>query len=260
MALGNKNRRPLAEQLQRLATITNPQQRQGLMAAIESGEEIPEHAWTPLPPHVNCDAIFRDVRERVAGCPERDNEAAPCSGRERRDANAVQDEHRDLAYGRSLYEGELVILPRKEAVRIAAMYRAAATARTWGEFKVMAPPGVYEQIGEVLEENEETLPEDDEPFDHNHIPGCADGDWPPWPQQEMLRWIPRDIQVAFGTRGFSAVSGECLTLDAARTEEIVRALEARGFRCTEENDLIARCGWRYYEPSEEEESFRTAEE
>jgi len=66
----------------------------------------------------------------------------------------------------------------------------------------------YKVIRELLEEDEETILQDDQPFDPQRIPGCSDGDW--LPLQEMLRWIPRNIQVAYEKRSFSIVSGDGL--------------------------------------------------
>ena len=86
-------------------------------------------------------------------------------------------------------------------------------------------------------------PEDDDPFDVGDIGPFCDGDWPAWPEQKMLRWLPKDIQIEFGTVVDSVHNGEFLVLDAARENEIVAALRQRGHRCTKDDDLVRRaCG------------------
>ena len=81
-------------------------------------------------------------------------------------------------------------------------------------------------------------------FDAIDIPGYEDGDWPLWPLQEMLDWMPKDIQQRFGKVVPSAVNGDCLELISEKADEIVKALESRGFSCAEDESLVMRaCGY-----------------
>ena len=70
-----------------------------------------------------------------------------------------------------------------------------------------------------------------------------DGDYPGWPAQEMLRWMPRDIRRDFGGVDSSWVSGEFLTLELKSTRAIVQRLTQAAFRCRRNQRLVERaCG------------------
>jgi hypothetical protein len=60
----------------------------------------------------------------------------------------------------------------------------------------------------------------------------------------MLEWMPADIQKRYGERGYSAVSGDSLSLDPATAPQIVEALEMHGYRCVRDDDLISLASWR----------------
>jgi len=60
-----RKRKPTREQLDRLSRITHHQQRAALLGAIERGEEIPAHAWEPLPENFDTAAITRRVEEHL---------------------------------------------------------------------------------------------------------------------------------------------------------------------------------------------------
>jgi hypothetical protein len=86
-------------------------------------------------------------------------------------------------------------------------------------------------------EDRPVLPED--PFDRMLIPGCADGDWPPWPVQEMLTFIPKSICAKYGRAQESVLNGPFLELDLKFKSEIVRDLRDAGYH-VERNDVLIR--------------------
>ncbi len=67
---------------------------------------------------------------------------------------------------------------------------------------------------------DERQPEPSDPFEF-----FDDGDFPGCPQQEMLAWVPKDIQQRYGKGSFSVVSGDCLVFEASNEREIVGAFE-----------------------------------
>ncbi len=141
---------------------------------------------------------------------------------------------------------ELVFLPKELALELAQIRAALDTSKTWGEFQANVPAHVYEEImaGMKDDEDPEALPQSEDAFDANDIPGYEDGDWPLWPLQEMLNWMPKDIQQRFGKVVPSAVNGDCLELMSEKADEIVRALESRGFSCAEDESLVIQaCGY-----------------
>jgi hypothetical protein len=50
------------DQRARLSRIVNPQQRQALLDALASGEEIPDYAWTPISADVDTLALLAQVQ------------------------------------------------------------------------------------------------------------------------------------------------------------------------------------------------------
>lgn len=83
------------------------------------------------------------------------------------------------------------------------------------------------------------MPIDSDKFESDWLPGFTDGDWPEWPAQEALRWVPRDIQQRFGKSASSVINGPFLTLDPSKANEIIAAMEELGYVC-ERNDLLVR--------------------
>ena len=145
---------------------------------------------------------------------------------------------REIIYGNS--NGELVFMPKDLALELVQIYSALSASKTWSEFKANVPVHVYEEVIKGMKDDEdpETVPQSEDTFDPHSIPAYEDGDWPIWPLQEMLEWMPKDIQQQFGTVETSATSGSCLVLYPEKTHEIVEALEKQGYRCFEDVSLI----------------------
>lgn len=167
----------------------------------------------------------------------------------------------------------LVFVPLEKARELAAIGEALA-AKTWGEFKLKMPANrlpellrtflecgawacfdayyqAHAQSGtraerEALWRRYEELalggrmPLDQDPFQPESVPGVSDGNWPERPEQAMLRWLPPLICGQLGRRVFSPRRGDCLVFDPARAPEILSALEAVGYSCCWDEDLVRR--------------------
>jgi len=99
----------------------------------------------------------------------------------------------------------------------------------------------------LREHFDDGLPAAQEPFDADELPGFAEGDWPTWPKQGMLEWLPPSVQ-ELGTVKDTLLTGSFLHLDHDRQDEVIEALAAEGIECREyTEDLVVRaCGeWRY---------------
>jgi len=72
------------------------------------------------------------------------------------------------------------------------------------------------------------------------VPWAADGDWPAWPAQQMLDWVPKAIQQKYGSIGSSHLNGECLTLAPREERQIIAAFRRVGYRCTRDDRLVQR--------------------
>ena len=143
-----------------------------------------------------------------------------------------------LVYSR-LNDDELVLIPEDQALELAEVQEAIRRAATWGELKSLLPRRRWLQIVQGYDEADEPLPADAESFDVDKLPGYADGDWPEWPAQEMLRWMPKEIQERFGDVGASMVSGDSLLIDPASEIDVVAALEKAGYICRRDDKLVA---------------------
>ena len=136
---------------------------------------------------------------------------------------------------------EVVMIPQHEAESLARLHHAMESAATWGEFKRLAPPEHYQDaVRRWMDSNEGEGPGPDRPFDAFDIPGCGDGDWPAWPAQDMLAWVPEEIQARFGRTQASVLNGPWLSLPGEAIDEIAAAMERLGYRCRRDEDLIAR--------------------
>lgn len=177
---------------------------------------------------------------------------------------------RDLVYGSSNCSKGLVFVQRKVATDLATIWNALSESKTWGKFKAMVGPRIYQGIldrGQFdgcyslasfqfehpdLPEEESArayrdlrvggrLPLDEDPFEMYSINGVADGDWPIWPEQLMIAWNPPEILHEYGRSESSALNGPFATLDESREEEIVAAFKRRGYQCVRDDELIAHC-------------------
>ena len=155
--------------------------------------------------------------------------------------------HTRLVY--SEIQDGLVFIDEGEAHDLVQLHRALGKARTWGEFKAQAPSHWYEDAVErlkeqMLDEMEDARDDDyEEPaaekgFDAEDIPGHADGDWPDWPQGNMERWVPDEVQDRFGSMKPTAISGDFLQLSPEHEDEIVSAMQRHGYDCVRDDDLV----------------------
>jgi hypothetical protein len=184
-----------------------------------------------------------------------------------------------ILYG--LVEGALVFIPITTAERQVGIYNALGWARTWGELQQALPEGVYSELLNMmidgdrgfdrfylswLEEGHDggieqafreytalqfhdRLPSPQDAFDSANIPGFCDGDWPAWPQQDMLKWVPTEIQTQYGQRAFSILNGDCLILSADQEAELVQAFRAAGYQCQRADRFVRRaCGYMPLDP------------
>jgi hypothetical protein len=119
----------------------------------------------------------------------------------------------------------------------------------------MAAPEDYAEVLERLEgqlRDDFTLPpEDSKEFNLYDLPGfeagIEDGEWPGFPRAEMVYWVPKDIQQAFGevmAMGMMHSFRTLLDLPTAREAEILAAFAEHGYTCVNDNELVTRAtGW-----------------
>ncbi len=150
-----------------------------------------------------------------------------------------------LVFGLRPKVGEkfLVFIPEEEAKRLAQIHEAIEVSETWGEFRKRMPEADLKEVLDDFLDREEQLPNDSDPFDTDMLPGLSDGDWPDWPEQKMMQWLPREIWTKFGRVESSVLNGPFLILDLHRRSEILTALARAGFDCILDEKLVLKaCG------------------
>jgi hypothetical protein len=197
--------------------------------------------------------------------------------------NRIPDYDDNLWADRVIVYGDdegLVFIPRAKALELAAIWKAVFQSKTWGELRNRMPPEAWkefcsvvfdeddsytlERFREELKQEEpnvtedeilaqyrklgvlERRPFDDEAFVWGDIPCLQEPSWPACPNTEMLDWMPESVQTDCGKVGSSMWSGEMLVLSWSRADEIVRELQALGYTCTRDDELVHQTyGWGF---------------
>lgn len=150
----------------------------------------------------------------------------------------------ELVYGEAAEK--LVFIPKGTAEELAYLWGALGRSRTWGEFRRMLeafPPlltELLEHYSVYYEDEPYVIPAGDEPFNPDDIPCHADGDWPAWPAQDMLDWMPAELQKLWGRVEWSTLNGPYLELNTRDEEAVVAALIQRGYTCVRDDGTVQR--------------------
>lgn len=146
-----------------------------------------------------------------------------------------------LLYGEIDGDG-LVFVSMAKAYQLIGLGLALATAHTWGDLRMLVLDDVYRQIVAMVRDTrgreEDWEPAADVAFNTNDLSAYHDGDWPDWPAQEALSWLPIEIQERYGTDEESVLNGPYLHLDPEHEAAIVRDLELAGYRCQRDQRLL----------------------
>jgi hypothetical protein len=149
-----------------------------------------------------------------------------------------------------------------------ALFVALHEAKTWIEFLKIAGERNYGAVFESLKENGaldfgqfyedhrwdgisldtileqflslnigERIPEEDDLFCPDDIPGFSDGVWPGKEIPEMT-WVPEEIKKEFGTVSIAYGKPYARFLDETREKELIQAFEKHGFRCRMDEDFV----------------------
>jgi len=138
--------------------------------------------------------------------------------------------------------GSLVFIGLDKAEELAKFWNDIRTSKTWGDFKIKSPDR-YEDIIDSFYSDEQ--PEDLEPFPGTDLPGVNEGDYPEWPAQFMLNFMPKEItDSVFAKVKDSVHNGRYLELDPKFEDDIISILVSKGFEVTKNDDLVRRASGR----------------
>lgn len=148
-----------------------------------------------------------------------------------------------IIYGRGQLEREIIFIPASRAEELIAIQHALGVSSTWGELEKHLAACSEEAHQFIVELAEEYGADTDDPFESSKVGTIADGNWPPWPKQEMLSWVPEDIRERFGEFQLTS-NGETVTFYDDNESLIVAAFEAEGFVVTRDDAAVASAsGW-----------------
>ena len=143
----------------------------------------------------------------------------------------------ELIYG-ALGDTEFgAVVPRRYSTQL----EAQLTANTWGELRARVPANLAREVAEMRAgaEDGDPPPSDDERYDPQDIFGWGDGDYPDWPQQRMLDFLPDDLIERYGAEETSVHNGEFFELPVEHLDALAKDLEERGYRCTRDDRLVS---------------------
>jgi hypothetical protein len=272
MRSGLRDGTPSCEESERLASLQSQRQRAYITGAIASGAEVLERTWEPWP------------SDRAKNKTATKKPRKPTSRAKKLPADPF------LVYGQ--IDDTLIFIPRAVATSCVALHKAVRSAKTWGQFKRLMGDKLYRKyildhiqsisdtpdfasfykncrdwdpettLTQAREEYDaleigERIPKLKEPFKAENIPGYGDGDWPLWPQQEMLKWMPKVIQKRYGSEWSSRLNGDALDLSPDHEKGIVKALMRRGYICQKDEQLVRRASGYDLEPPPKKENPMT---
>jgi hypothetical protein len=145
----------------------------------------------------------------------------------------------EVVYGVDLI-GNLIFIPTERARELREFYRIWSTVTTWGELmERLQEAGLTDEL-ELFEDREEHLIAD-KPITDEDKSAYFDMELLPWAGEEMLDWMPNDV-LEMGSDSGSPGGTYGLYLRPEQEAEVVAALEANGYTCTRDDELILAAG------------------
>lgn len=167
-----------------------------------------------------------------------------------------------LVYGN--INNNLVILPEADALVLSKKWHAIHTAATWQDFIDLTSQEIFEDlILEILETlghealfpnylmgedlssyiTDLHLPQPEDPFTTSIMPGFEEGEFMPNPAQEIIAWLPDDLQEHLGEIVLDDESGFIYRIDPEQTPLVVASLQAAGYATRLDQALVElACG------------------
>ncbi len=134
--------------------------------------------------------------------------------------------------------GGVVFATEKRALLIDQIYRAADTAKTWGEFKKLIPDEEYDEIFSHYDDDEDNIPRSEDPFEFSSIPGVDEGDYPPWLQSEMnVIGLPEGFFEQFATLVSTVINGNYWHIQSENMSTAIEFLRSHGYEVVDGKHL-----------------------
>lgn len=162
-----------------------------------------------------------------------------------------------LVYG-TLNEG-LVFAPKENALAQAQKWKAIKTAKTWQDFIDLTSQETFESvIYEILEYldyeqlypnylmgedlsnyiSDLVLPQPEDPFSTDLLPEFDEGEYMPILAQEMMAWIPVDLQEEMGEIVRDEAKSFYYKIDPENENLAIKSFEILGYEIEKNQKLI----------------------
>jgi hypothetical protein len=127
----------------------------------------------------------------------------------------------------------LVFSSPQRAYHVHCISTAIKTAKTWANFIEQLPAGEWESLSQGMEDEE---PDARSPFNAENLPGFSDGDYPPWLQAEMGKYVPATTLEEFGIQENSAINGPYWKVPAENEGPLEKKLIELGFTVSRKDE------------------------
>ena len=134
----------------------------------------------------------------------------------------------------------LCFIVEEHALYLKRLGEALHGSKTWGAFLFKLPSEELEIISDSIIDRNGKMPPADKPFDRCEIGPYCDGDWPKWPLQSMLSWMPSQIINKYGEKKETVLNGDYLTIKPEFEAAVISALEQYGYSVEKNNELVLR--------------------
>lgn len=132
----------------------------------------------------------------------------------------------------------LVAVPLSHALNLVHTHHAVKESQTWADFERLMPPEFAKEAADMWREKHGTTEGPDAETAFEAPFAYDEGDWPGWLQQDMLKLLPANLRSRFGQVMTTTLSGDFLYIDPKHLDEVTSALEAAGYSCKQDEQLL----------------------
>ena len=140
-------------------------------------------------------------------------------------------------------DGMIVFFIKRAAVANEKLWKAAQSAKTWGDLKKKVSQRTYDLIAAEFERQEEKRPRAHEYLDKNVVsPYSTEYS----PLDDMVDFLP-DFIIALGQRADTPGMGDWVSFRPAQEKEVVERLRSAGWRIDRDDQLVRNAAFNWIE-------------
>ena len=108
-------------------------------------------------------------------------------------------------------------------------------SKTWGEFLYALPPHIDSEVKSNLDASDDPKRK----FEADGVPGYADGDWPAFPNQLMIDFLPKSV-IAMGKIESTIFNGDRLDIPERNASAACAELRRLGWNVERDDQKVIR--------------------